>query len=187
MTVIERLPAGLFGKGTESFNIENEPYTSFRGTVTDFENTPECRIELYTSHMKSDPRGEKAMEKMTGSKNDRVKVRQWMMCRFGGLDNTPDIDGDDRIQEAEYVPCSKRGTCPFEGAGCCTVEVYKGVFLSKAELAVARLLLDQDKIIADRLHISPETVKTHMINIRRKTGSLSRAQLVHWATNKGII
>ena len=188
MTVVERIPAGLFGKGTETFAINNEPYTAFNGRINPFETTHRSRIEIYKNHMKANPVGEKAMEELTGSSDDEVKVKQWMLCRFGGMDDTPDIDDNNAIQEAEYVPCPKRGgMCEHEGKGCCTVEVNTGVFLSRAELAVTRLVANPYKIIADELFISIDTVKTHIQNIRKKTNTHSIVELVYWASIKGII
>lgn len=188
MNVMQRIPAGLIGKGTETFAIGNEPYTIYNGHPYLFDQTPRSRIELYKNHMKANPQGEKVMESITRSKDDYVKVKQWMLCRFGGIDDTPDINEFDQIQEAEYVPCPKRGgLCPFEGKGCCTVEVSKGLFLSKAELAVIRLINLPDKLIASELFISTETVKNHITNSRKKIGLKSSKELVHWATIKGII
>lgn len=182
-----RIPSGLIGKGTESFTLNQEPYTIFGGQTYCFPTTPSCRVSLYADHMRANPKGERAMEKMTGSKDLMVKTKQWMMCRFGGMDNTPDIDENNNIQAAEYVPCSKRGTCPFEGEGCSTIEVAEGVFLSKAELAVVRLCNHPEKIIADILFISTETVKNHIANSKKKAGIPSSKELVHWATINGII
>lgn len=187
MDLLNRLPGGLIGKATETVRIQDQPFTFFGGKMYCFDTTPECRISIYSDHMRANRKGEKAMEVMTGSMDLFVKTKQWMLCRFGGLDDTPDIDENNRVQEAEYVPCEKRGSCPFEGIGCCTVEVSPGLFLSKAELAVTRLVRLGDKMIADTLFISTETVKTHIQNIRRKTKTESKLDLVHWATVKGII
>lgn len=187
MQTLLRIPSGLIGEGTETFALNQEPYTIFGGMTYTYSTTPRCRIILYNNNMKANPSGEKAMEAITGSTDDEVKVKQWMMCRFGGIDDTPDIDENNQIQEAEYVPCSKRGTCEFEGVGCCTIEVSKGLFLSKAEMAVMRLILLPDKLIADELYLSTETIKTHIQNIRRKTNKDSKLELAVWATIKGII
>lgn len=187
MNSSQRIPGGLIGKGTETFALNNEPYTIYGGQTYPFDSTPKSRIVLYKEHMKRNPKGEKAMESITNSKDLMVKTKQWMLCRFGGMDNTPDIDENNQIQEAEYVPCSKRGSCKFEGIGCCTVEVSKGIFLSKAELAVVKLSFLPDKLIAASLFISTETVKNHITNSRKKIGLNSSKELVHWATIKGII
>lgn len=187
MNLLERIPGGLIGKATETFAVNDEPYTIYGGKIYQFDTTPKSRIELYKDHMKENQKGEKAMEAITGSKDDFVKTKQWMLCRFGGMDNTPDIDEYNVIQEAEYVPCPKRGSCPFEGIGCCTVEVSRGVFLSKAELAVIRLVNLPDKNIADTLFISTETVKNHIQNIRKKINAPSKIEVAIWAVIKGII
>lgn len=187
MNSVQRRTAGMIGKGTETFAIGNEPFTIYEMKIYPFESTPKSRIALYKEHMHNNPKGELAMEGLTGSKDPLAKTKQWMVCRFGGMDNTPDIDENNVIQEAEYVPCAKRGSCPFEGIGCCTIEVSKGVFLSKAELAVVRLINLPDKNIADELFICTETVKTHIQNIRKKINRPSKIEVAIWATIKGII
>lgn len=187
MNSVERRTAGMIGRGTETFTFEDQPYTRYKSITYPYETTPSSRKAIYKAHMKAHPVGEKAMEGITGSTDDDVKLKQWMMCWFGGMDDTPDIDENDVVQEAEYVPCEKRGICKFEGIGCCTVEVSHGVFLSKAELAVVRLCFLPDKLIADELGISTETVKNQNASSRKKIGLNSSKELVWWAAIKGII
>lgn len=186
MKSLSRIPSGLIGKGTETVRINDEPYTIFKGKIHCFPTTPECRISLYRDHMQQHPEGERAMEKITGSKDILVKTKQWMLCRFGGMDDTPDISEQNIIQEAEYVPCPKRDTCPYKGIGCKKNVSINGVTLSKSELAVLKFIRLHDKEIADALFLSTETIKTHIQNILRRL-DCSRSDLIHWATIKGII
>ncbi|RKR84290.1 regulatory LuxR family protein [Mucilaginibacter gracilis] len=53
--------------------------------------------------------------------------------------------------------------------------------LSKREMEVAQLVREglQNRTIADRLHISLSTVKTHIESLLRKTGATSRWEIAH--------
>jgi DNA-binding NarL/FixJ family response regulator len=44
-----------------------------------------------------------------------------------------------------------------------------------------------DKQIAERLHISSETSRTHMVNILRKLGLESRLQALVYAVRYGVV
>lgn len=59
--------------------------------------------------------------------------------------------------------------------------------LSARELEIVRLIADGDtgREIADELHLSPDTVRTHVRNAMRKVGARSRAQLVAKALAEG--
>lgn len=60
---------------------------------------------------------------------------------------------------------------------------------SEAELRVLRPMVDGDSYaeIAQRLNISPETVKTHVSHMLQKTGFKSKTQLVAQIIKKNII
>lgn len=61
--------------------------------------------------------------------------------------------------------------------------------LSPAQLRVIRLLAHGKTVqdIADELFLSHNTVKTHLFNARRATGSVTRDDLVDWATVRGLL
>jgi DNA-binding CsgD family transcriptional regulator len=55
--------------------------------------------------------------------------------------------------------------------------------LTKREKTIINLVSSgaQNKEIAERLHISPNTVKTHIYSIFRKTSSRNRVELISWS------
>jgi DNA-binding NarL/FixJ family response regulator len=63
------------------------------------------------------------------------------------------------------------------------------VNLTKRELEVLRLLSDgaTNKDIAEKLHISPETVKEHVKHILSKIGVTDRTQAAVWAVRNSVI
>lgn len=60
--------------------------------------------------------------------------------------------------------------------------------LTKREMEIARLLVkgDSSKLIADKLFLSVETVKTHRRNILRKAGCVNTVQLAALFTSEGL-
>ena len=61
--------------------------------------------------------------------------------------------------------------------------------LTQRELEVLQALAEglNDKQIAQRLHISSETSRTHMVNILRKLGLESRLQALVFAVHHGAV
>lgn len=62
-----------------------------------------------------------------------------------------------------------------------------GTDLSPREIEILERALLPDKNIADSLNISYHTVKSHLKNIKIKTGYSTTRQLVYYATKKGYI
>lgn len=188
---VNRIPGGLLGRTTEFFTVVEgslqRAMTLFNGRTYDFPTTPICRKEILQRRLDKQPELKAIYIEMTGSTDKEVILEKFTMCKYGALNNEPDIDENNRLSEPEYVPCPQRGNCKYEGKGCCTIMVNEGVFLSKSETEVFKLANLEDKVIADKLFISLETVKKHFQNIRKKTGFEDKKQMIHWATIKNII
>jgi DNA-binding CsgD family transcriptional regulator len=185
-----QIPGGLIGKSAELFtaviNGVKQPFCLFGGKTLTYEQIPADKKKILMDAMRANPKVEKAMQSMAGQ-NDDDKLKQFIMCRYGALNCDPDITEDGKLSEAEYVPCDKRGKCSFEGIGCCSILMDNGVFLSRAETDVFKLVENADKNIADKLFLSVDTVKKHFTNIRMKTGLHNKIEMAVWAAKKGII
>lgn len=61
--------------------------------------------------------------------------------------------------------------------------------LTEREHEVLQLMLDglSNNTIAERLHVSPTTVKSHVSNILSKLNVSTRAEAVAWATRHGLL
>lgn len=59
----------------------------------------------------------------------------------------------------------------------------EGVALTPKEIVTLKLLTggNSNGSIAQQLHVSPHTVKTHIYNVFRKIHVSNRVQAVHWA------
>jgi len=180
-----RLIAGLVDKAVEFFVHKYEVYCLHDGRRYSFDEIPAWIIEIVEKDMLDHPDALKALAQWENLGPEQY-VRQYIICRFGGIDDEPDIDEKGIVHEAEYFDCGLRGICKYEGKLCTSFKVSNG-YLTKIELSVLKLISMPDKLIAEKLGISIETVITHQQNIRTKTGSKSKVELAIFAQKKGII
>lgn len=87
----------------------------------------------------------------------------------------------------EVAPSRSRSATPAEGAGPQPGEAWN--VLSNREIDVLELLAERlsNKEIAVRLHVSPDTVKSHTLRIYQKLGVHGRRQAVVKAIADGLI
>lgn len=180
-----RIPGGLI-EGGEFLKLEDRAMYITSGMMVGFWQSPEQVREKLRIRMDSLPMVKNAMEYMVGD-DENDQLEQFSICQYGALNTDPDVDENGDLSHAEYVPCDKRGICKVEGIGCSSIMVREGVFLTKAETEVFKLVLWPDRIIGVTLGISELTVKTHWKNIRTKMNLQSKLQIVHWSTQRGII
>lgn len=104
-------------------------------------------------------------------------VHRFIRCNFGEYDAlNQDIDHKGQLH-FEQVKCPLRGECRLEGIVCSPKVNSK---LSEREKEVLRLLSEGDDNfeIADKLAISPNTVKNHIMRMKIRLGINSKLQLV---------
>jgi len=180
-----RLIAGLVDKSVEFFVHKNEVYCLHDGFRYTFEEIPTWILDIVEADMLKHPDALKALASWENLDSEE-HIRQYIICRFGGIDDEPDIDTQGQVHEAEYFDCGLRGTCRYEGKLCTALKVENG-YLTKMELEILKHLSLTDKEIACKLNISPDTVISHQQNIRTKTGLKSKVELAIFAQKKGII
>jgi len=110
-------------------------------------------------------------------------VSRFIRCNFGEYDNNaPDIDNFGHFN-FEEVKCPIRNECKLCGV-CCKPKFNSS--LTFRETNILRMFVDHYKAdeIAERLFISPNTVKNHLRNIHIKTKTHTLAELVeYWHKN----
>jgi DNA-binding CsgD family transcriptional regulator len=190
--ISNRIPGGIIGGTTEFFKVleGTREYLKcfFGGKAFDFLDMPVCRKDIMKSRFDNLPIKQKEVYTSLSSSFNTNPVEQMTMCLFGALNSEPDISEDGNLSAPEYVPCIHRGGgCKFEGIGCCSILISEGVFLSRAETEVFKLVEFPDKLIADKLFLSIFTVQKHFKNIRMKTGFNDKLEMAVWAAKKGII
>lgn len=103
-------------------------------------------------------------------------VERFIRCNFGEHDMlTPDIEHD--ILNFEEVRCPLRGICPEENVICKPRSMIR---LSEAEREVVKYYLMgyTFKEIADMLGKSPDTIKSQLYSIKKKTGAKNCREII---------
>ena len=112
-------------------------------------------------------------------------VRRFCKCNFGKLDTTKfDVDENGGFN-FEKVDCPLRGECKFDGVVCIPKFNTR---LSDAELRVMRLVYDglNKDDIAERLYISPNTVKNHIKSVYCKLGIHEKSEFIQYANKNHL-
>lgn len=111
-------------------------------------------------------------------------VVRFIKCNWGKYDSRIDIDqfGSFNFEEVE---CPLRGECPLENVVC------KPKFnsrLSDRELEIMQLMYENlsIEVIANRLYLSVETIKTHKRNAFKRTNVHSLPEFIIYARDKGL-
>lgn len=176
----------LTGTGTEFFSVQNEAYVVHGRKVVTIDEAPKDVTDTLYRFMTSSKERINAYKSMAGDDvSDQMK--QCIKCMFANLDGYPDIDDKGRMSNTEFIQCDKRSTCEFYGVGCNKLTAGNGNEISKGELRVLELCHLDEKEIANKLFLSPQTVSRHSQNIRIKTGISSGKEMALWALNKGVI
>ena len=127
---------------------------------------------------------------LVGSPSDRARVRAELngsidvVAEFGSLTAAQESDVDaEAIVIAEQPRRSRPWPAPDQDDGI--VEEP----LTPREIQVLELLAEglPNKVIADRLHISDQTVKFHVSSISGKLGAANRTDAVRRAVRRGLI
>jgi DNA-binding CsgD family transcriptional regulator len=139
-------------------------------------------LELYPAKIR-------AIEK-AGIVEPLKQLEVYAGCVFGAFDSEPDFIACKRTGY-EYSPCSIRGmgTCPFKEIICDKGRfIMKDMELSRRQVEVLSKIREDlsDNEAADKLFISPQTLKRHAQNIRLKTGIRSSRGLAVFATQHRI-
>lgn len=181
---MKNLIAGLLDEGTDFIKYEGDLYCINGGKAHKWPDFPKKVIDILEDDMLNTPGALKALSQWENLLPDDF-IPRYVTCRFGGIDDQPDIDANGKISHTEYFDCGLRGKCRFEGKLCCSIKAEFGI-LTKTEIEVLKQVTLSYKDIGEKLFISPETVSTHLQNLRSKTGSKNNSQLAVYAHQKGI-
>ena len=114
-----------------------------------------------------------------------LMVRRFCKCNFGELDNTSrDIDKNGGFN-FERVKCPMRGECKYEGIICCQ-QFYSRI--SDAEMRVMKMIYEgaNNEDIAEKLYLSPHTVKNHIKSVYIKLGIHEKSEFIQYAHKNNL-
>ena len=154
------------------------------------ESKKEVIAVLIDRIMECYPDAYEAMEKWYSRSSANVTYYRWLIatrfvkCNFGRLDTTAkDVKGS--AFRFEKVECPMRGECRYEGIVCMPVFNSR---LSEAEMRVMRLVHDglSNEDIADRLYLSPNTVKNHIKSVYAKLDIHEKSEFIRYADKNNL-
>jgi DNA-binding CsgD family transcriptional regulator len=178
------IPAGIKDGEVEFFEIEEALYAMMSGTKVTISSLPDYVNDIIDNSI--DDKAALALNELCIY--DKLERRvQFLRCNCKTYDFTPDIaPGADKLQ-LEYVNCSLRGNCNYEGRLCKHIEI-EGHKISLSELRVISCIRAglQDKQICTQLDIAPDTLRSHKRNIQPKIGALSKVQIATQSIKYGI-
>jgi DNA-binding CsgD family transcriptional regulator len=177
-------PAGIKIGETEFFTDEN-------GNISAMHQG--CRKEIYQLPAIIHDLIDVAMDETQKESLNKMGVfmpldrrLQFLKCNCSTYDETPDlVNGTFRN---EYVECSQRQKCAYEGKLCKPITLSNGTHLTMAELRITSLIRagQFDKEIARAVGIKENTLRKHKQNIQEKLNVDSKTQIALKAIELGI-
>lgn len=183
----QHLPPGLEDTSVEFYVVDGQIKCLHAGKIYAWQEIPQPIKDIIDEDMVAHPEAIRSLMDWDIQDADE-RMRQYVICRFGGFDGEADINTDGKIVYTEYFDCGRRGQCKFEGKLCATIKVENG-HLTKTELQILRHVAAgmPNKLIADKLFITEATVTTHNQNIQGKLGVFTKQEMVAYAIRKNII
>lgn len=185
-SITNKIPAGLIDRNIEFFQVEGKIKYLQAGEIHDFDNLTIDELALIREDMETRPSIIDSLEQM-GIFVPIQQIKQFIICNYGGFDQRADLTSEG-INYKEYWDCGHRGKCQFEGRLCSFVKAPNG-YLTRREIEVIKLIGEDlpDKLIADRMGISIDTIHTHRANIEHKIGAHSKVGIALFAKDNNII
>lgn len=181
-----QLPAGLEDSNLELYVHNNELKANYNGKKKLFIELPDEVKEPFEIEMIADKIAVKSLNDDMGIFESSEMLVQYTKCNYGGHDYQPDLCNGQT--KREYWDCGNRGNCPAEGKVCKLPEGDHGT-LTPREFQITVKVAEglPDKLIADKLGISVNTLRSHLENIRRKLGAYNRTDIMKFAAKNNLI
>jgi DNA-binding CsgD family transcriptional regulator len=186
-----KLPAGLSDGNLEIFALNNLAWCFYNVELMQVSKLPKDIYEKLIVHMISHKEAVTCLHRMGLTDIDKM-LEQFLICRYGAMDGTPDFEKSKENFTPEYHDCGKRGNCPFEFVLCDRVKIKTEkheVFLTRKEIEIVKLIASglTDIQTADKAGVALNTLLTHKKNIYSKLEINSQAQLTLVAVHNNLI
>lgn len=178
------VPAFIDNGGCEYFVVNSEGYFMINGEKLSYENAPRQIKALFYAEYVRDLQEVPERGAILKSIASGEEYETWMLCNFGGFNNTPDLDLLTGKISREFWDCGMKNTCIGYGIIC------RNQFnLTRTEYSIMKHYTDglPDKLVSSELKISTNTLRNHNYSIFRKFGVSSKLEVIKKAENEGVI
>lgn len=185
MTTTSKILPGMVNNSVEFFIAEGQLRFIHAGNVNAITDLPFSVIQILNETIDKDKQVKSELKKWhPNSKYKRLE--QFISCRFGGLDHTPDISNG-KVQDGEYWDCPLRGNCKSEGI-LCKLPTHDGKRLTNKEVKIMQLSATDktNEVIAEELGIAFGTFHKIKKQLHAKFGQ-TKQQIALWASHYNLI
>lgn len=173
------LPGMIADGQLEFFVVENEVKVMHSGKIESFSDTPFEIFQLLKETINNDPLVLEKLSEMHPSSEYR-RIEQFVKCRMGGLDYSGDYCSKTKVlQDGEYWPCPKRGSCSAEGI-VCKLPIVNGQRLTNQEIELIQLTTTDmtNDVIAEEMSLPLGTFHKIKHSLYQKIGNVQTKQCV---------
>lgn len=173
-----------YDENVEIVHLHNTPYFKYDRKMVSLNDCPEgisrAFYDRFQDEVMDSPEMLVAYKQM--GLNPGEYFTQWLICNFGGEDHTPDLLLSSKTFYKEYWDCGVKETCPAFGKGC-------RKDLTPRQFEILQLFREglPDKLIAEKLGITENTVREHRRNIFSKFSSRNKQEAIRSAASNSII
>jgi DNA-binding CsgD family transcriptional regulator len=180
----EVVTAAGYDENIEIVHLHNVPFFKYNKKMLSIESCPKditkYFVDKYQDEVSDSPEMIIAYKQMGLSSEEYFT--QWLICNFGGEDSTPDFSLETKKFHKEYWNCGIKDICPGFGIGC-------RKDLTPRQFEILKLFREglPDKLIADKLKITENTIREHRRNIFEKLNSNNKQEAIRFAECDSII
>lgn len=177
---------GMICSGIEFFNFGEESKVIINSKIIKFNELPYSVIQTIEESISSQPSVNKALNEWFPESNSK-RTRQYVFCRFGGLDHTPDILGDE-MQDGEHWECPRRSVCKYSGI-ICKAPTINGYSLSPTEIKIVKFICSDmtNETLAVELGIPLGSLHQYKLTIYKKFGVQTKQEIAVKAAKLNLI
>lgn len=175
------IPAGIF-EGIELFAQNGKMFAIDNGTVMPFDDLPESIKKEFWWIFSLDRTAQSFIKKEFHLAGEKEQFTQWLFCKFGSCDGTPDLL-DGTVNYDSFNSACKRTKCSGRGKICGDKYALKDYEVETLALLVSGHTLST---MSNDLLRSVDAIKSRIEKLKIKLNCRNVAQLASIITSLGI-
>jgi len=176
---------------SKAFIDESQEYFTYEGKINLLTNGISKQItsfpfafeNLLKTELSADKNATRSLNKLN-ILGESERITKFYDCNYSRYDGNADVTLSGTLGSREFVPCTYREICPYEGLLC---KFPKGLTKREAQVARRVALSLSDEEMCSTLFISQHTLRNHKNKIEYKIGQKGKVAIGVWASKNGLI